>query len=112
MHAREKRLFWIGLLIGVGAWIGFTILEVFRLKFGACIQSLHASEVCLVADAFFFADYLVIAVIGLVMSGSNLMGYFKCSREAGDQFKSFTNNLMSQAATAAVSHQLRGGAAA
>jgi hypothetical protein len=48
------------------------------------------------------ADYLIIPIIGCILSSSNLVGYFKCSREAGDQFKAMTSNLMQQAATRAV----------
>lgn len=52
------------------------------------------------------ADYLIIPIIGGIMGSSNLVGYFKCSREAKDQFKDFTSGLMKKAATQAVTHSL------
>lgn len=80
IHSGEKRLFWIGLFANVGVWGGLAFFAIVRLKF----------------------DYLVIPIIACIMGSSNMVGYFKCSREAGEQLKSMTNNLMQQAATRAV----------
>lgn len=80
IHSGEKRMFWIGLFANVVAWGALAFFAIVRLKF----------------------DYLIIPIIGCIMGTSNLVGYFKCSREAGDQLKSMTNNLMQQAATRAV----------
>ncbi|KAL6755091.1 hypothetical protein V8C86DRAFT_2684343 [Haematococcus lacustris] len=80
IHAGEKRMFWIGLFTTVVAWPALAFFALVRIKL----------------------DYLIIPIIGTIMAVSNLVGYFKCSREAGDQFKAMTNNLMQQAATRAV----------
>ena len=52
------------------------------------------------------ADYLIIPIIGTVLSSSNMVGYFKCSREAGDQLKAMTSSIMQKAATSAVSNAM------
>ena len=45
----EKRLFWIGLIANVAAWVGVAILEIFRLKFGEDLRSVSFS-ICLRTD--------------------------------------------------------------
>ncbi len=52
------------------------------------------------------ADYLIIVIIGGLMTFTNLYGYFKCSREAADEFKAMTGNLMSKVATTAVTSSM------
>ncbi len=43
--------------------------------------------------------YLLIPVTGALLGGSNLFGYFKCSKEASAQLKSMTGNLVTSAMT-------------
>jgi hypothetical protein len=59
-----------------------------------------------VAMAMCAAAYLIIPIIGTILGSSNLVGYFKCSREAGDQLKAVTGNLMQRAATHAVTNAM------
>mmetsp|Transcript_15385 Transcript_15385/g.26631 ORF Transcript_15385/g.26631 Transcript_15385/m.26631 type:complete len:182 (+) Transcript_15385:89-634(+) len=84
IHPGEKRMFWLGLFAGLVAWVALTFFEIVRLKF----------------------DYLIIPIIGTILNSSNFVGYFKCSREAGEQLQAMTSNLMSRAATHAVTSSL------
>jgi hypothetical protein len=34
IHPREKRLFWIGLFVGLGAWAALAFFALVRFKFG------------------------------------------------------------------------------
>ena len=43
------------------------------------------------------AEYLLIPIIGVVMGVSNLVGYFKCSKDAKNQVKQMGANLMGSA---------------
>mmetsp|Transcript_16778 Transcript_16778/g.50267 ORF Transcript_16778/g.50267 Transcript_16778/m.50267 type:complete len:186 (-) Transcript_16778:62-619(-) len=83
----EKTWFWVALVGNVGAWAALALMEIFRLKF----------------------DYLIIPIIGLTLGSSNLVGYFKCSREAKDQLQSMTTSIMTSAATSYVTNAVRTG---
>lgn len=48
----------------------------------------------------------------MILGSSNLVGYFKCSREAKDQLSSMTTSIMTSAATSYVTNAVRGGGAA
>ena len=110
-------------------WIGLGIFAIFRLKLGekeqsprctipaCCILWCHISSSprmtcpeswemsrndCMLAsdDALiFFADYLLIVVIAVVLSCANVFGYTKCSKEASNQFKAMATNAMRQGLT-------------
>jgi hypothetical protein len=71
----EKRFFWLAMMMSTGHWILAIIIAVFGLS-----------------------SYIIVAVLGLLFAGSNLYGYFKCSREAQADlqgyFNSTSNNLM------------------
>lgn len=54
-------------------------------------------------------DYLIIPVIAIIMGSSNFYGYFKCSREAQAQVQSYSNNLMTSAATSYMSNAMKAG---
>ena len=56
---REKRIFWLSMLLITAHWIAAAIIALFGLS-----------------------SYIIVAILGLLFSGSNLWGYFKCSREA------------------------------
>jgi hypothetical protein len=43
------------------------------------------------------AAYLLIPITGVVLGSSNLIGYFKCSKEAKKQLQSMGTNLISAA---------------
>mmetsp|Transcript_36494 Transcript_36494/g.81251 ORF Transcript_36494/g.81251 Transcript_36494/m.81251 type:complete len:178 (-) Transcript_36494:728-1261(-) len=73
----EKRLFWIALMANCLGWGVLVFIEVITFKF----------------------QWLIIPIIGLIMGSSNLVGYFKCSREAKDQVKNMTNSLLTSAVT-------------
>lgn len=75
INAREKRLFWSGLVANCGVWALFSMFAIFGLHGG----------------------YLVLTIIGLIMAGSNLIGYYKCSKEAKAQLSAMSGNLMTSA---------------
>lgn len=72
---REKRFFWFAMMLATGHWILAVIISIFGLS-----------------------SYIIVSVLGLLFAGSNLYGYFKCSREAQADlqgyFNSTSNNLM------------------
>ncbi len=50
------------------------------------------------------ADYLLVVVVAVVLSGANVVGYTKCSKQASAQLKSYaqqavTSGLTVQSAT-------------
>jgi hypothetical protein len=49
---------------------------------------------------FLLADYLIVPVVALILGGSNLLGYFKCSKEAKNQLQN--TSLMTSAFTSSV----------
>lgn len=75
IHGAEKWWFWISQLANVGAWVFFAIFALFRLKF----------------------EYLLVDIIGIILGMSNLVGYFKCSREAKQQLQSMGASMISGA---------------
>eukprot|EP00798_Chlamydomonas_sp_ICE-L_P003768 gene3768-13831_t len=77
INAYEKRMFWILLGANCVVWAVFGFFSLIRLKF----------------------EYLIIPIIGFIMGSSNFVGYFKCSREAGDQVKSMAGSMMTKTMT-------------
>jgi hypothetical protein len=53
------------------------------------------------------AAYLLIPIIGVVLGGSNLAGYFKCSKDAKKQLQSMTANMATNAMASAMTGRLQ-----
>jgi hypothetical protein len=53
------------------------------------------------------AGYLLIPITGMVLGGSNLAGYFKCSKDAKKQLQSMTANMATSAMTSAMTGRLQ-----
>jgi hypothetical protein len=53
------------------------------------------------------AGYLLIPIIGVVLGASNLIGYFKCSKDAKKQLQSMTANMATTAMTHAMTNRLQ-----
>lgn len=51
--------------------------------------------------------YLLIPVIGVVLGGSNLAGYFKCSKDAKKQLQAMTANMATTAMASAMTGRLQ-----
>lgn len=51
--------------------------------------------------------YLLIPITGVVLGGSNLAGYFKCSKDAKKQLQSMTANMATSAMTSAMTGRLQ-----
>lgn len=56
---REKRLFWLALMLMFAHWVLAIVIAFFGLS-----------------------KYILVAIIGLLFTSGNAFGYFKCSREA------------------------------
>jgi hypothetical protein len=50
---------------------------------------------------------LLIPITGVVLGGSNLAGYFKCSKDAKKQLQSMTANMATSAMTSAMTGRLQ-----
>lgn len=83
IHGSEKWWFWIAQLGNLGAWIFLSIFSLFRLKF----------------------DYLLLDIIAILLQMSNLVGYFKCSREAKQQLQNYGASLISGAVSQGVAQR-------
>lgn len=66
VHRSEAMLFWAGLVLAPVVWLVFAILSLIR----------------------FSPNYLIITCVGVVLSSTNLFGYFKCSRSSQERAKS------------------------
>ena len=45
------------------------------------------------------ADYLLVVVVAVVLSGANVVGYTKCSKQASAQFKSYAQQAVTSGLT-------------
>lgn len=80
---REKRFFWLACMGATAHWILACIIAVFGLS-----------------------SYIIVAIMGLLFSGSNLWGYFKCSREAQADLKGYINSTSNTLMQGAIKQQL------
>lgn len=78
----EKVIFWAGLVGNAAIWVLFTFMT-------------------LISPSNW--EYLLICVIALMMGGSNLYGYFRCSNEARQYVKDQAQKAIAQAAASVVS---------
>lgn len=71
----------------------------------ACCIAVHLYE-CIFVFVL-LTGYLIIPIIGVVLGGSNLVGYFKCSKDAKKQLQTMTANMATNAMTSAVTGRLQ-----
>lgn len=83
MLPREKRFFWTALMGATAHWILACVIAIFGLS-----------------------SYIIVSIMGLLFSGSNLWGYFKCSREAQADLKGYINSTSNTLVQGALKQQL------
>eukprot|EP00882_Tetradesmus_deserticola_P000758 GHRQ01000828.1.p1 GENE.GHRQ01000828.1~~GHRQ01000828.1.p1 ORF type:complete len:196 (+),score=63.77 GHRQ01000828.1:1695-2282(+) len=81
----ESRWFWIVLVASPALWALLSLSALLGLDWG----------------------YLLIPITGMVLGGSNLAGYFKCSKDAKKQLQSMTANMATSAMTSAMTGRLQ-----
>jgi len=81
----ESKYFWIILICAPIAWALLSLTALLGLEWG----------------------YLIIPIIGVVLGSSNLIGYFKCSKDAKKQLQSMTANMATTAMTHAMTNRLQ-----
>ena len=52
------------------------------------------------------ADYLLVVVVAVVLSGANVVGYTKCSKQASAQLKSYATQAVTSGLTVRCCHAL------
>jgi hypothetical protein len=67
IHANDSRVFWTALYVSPGLWGLFALGALFSFNF----------------------KWLLVVVVGLVLSGANLIGYWKCERDAKSKLQAF-----------------------
>ena len=72
LNVTDGRIFWWTLYASPIAWIGLGVVCV--LKFNI--------------------SYLLMVVIALVLNGANIVGYYKCNRDATDQIRKYIGKTM------------------
>ncbi|CEL93044.1 unnamed protein product [Vitrella brassicaformis CCMP3155] len=70
INSTDKNVFWAGLWLWPVAWVVFLFVEIFRLQF----------------------TYLPIPIMGLILAGSNTIGYWKCSKDAKDKVRQWAQH--------------------
>ena len=74
VSAFDSRIFWTVLYLTPVGWAGLALLAVVKLN----------------------VDYLLLAVIAVILSGSNAYGYHKCSKAQQNQLKGLVNRGIAQ----------------
>ena len=72
----DSRIFWYSMYVNTIVWIVFSILALIRFKF----------------------DWLLVCVVALVLSTSNLVGYTKCSKDAKTNMQQRMRSVVTQGA--------------
>lgn len=70
----DSRMFWTVLYLTPAVWVVLGIVAFLKLN----------------------VDYLLLIVIALLLSGSNLLGYLKCSKAAQNQLKGLRTQIFTQ----------------
>jgi hypothetical protein len=73
-------------------------------------MQLPCDEAEVMLDSFiscWSAGYLLIPITGVILSGSNLIGYLKCSKDAKKQLQSMAANMATSAMTSAVTGRIQ-----
>lgn len=81
IHPTDSRMFWVGIYATPVVWFVFGIGALTGLRF----------------------QWLLIVAVALVLSGANVIGYWKCSKDAGQKIRSFVTSQV-------LSHAVPGGA--
>ena len=58
-----------------------------------------------IISIFGLSSYIIVSVLGLLFAGSNLYGYFKCSREAQADLQGYLNSTSSNLMQGALKQQ-------
>ncbi len=74
VNAFDSRMFWLVLYATPVVWVLLGIIAFLKLN----------------------VDYLLLVVIAVLLSGANLLGYFKCSKAAQNQLKGLRSELFAQ----------------
>lgn len=82
----DKNIFWFVLMATPLIWISFLALSLFNLQF----------------------EWMMVLLMAIALSGSNVYGYFRCSREQKAQFQQMMQNGAQQGAMYAVRHNMLG----
>jgi len=72
INTTDSRIFWGALYVFPAIWIVLGIICILR----------------------FDVTYLVIVVIALVLSGANIIGYYKCNKDATEQMRAYLGKTM------------------
>ena len=74
VNKNDSRMFWTILYATPGVWVLLGIIAFLKLN----------------------VDYLLLVVIAVLLSGANLVGYLKCSKEAKKQLQGLRTQLFTQ----------------
>lgn len=77
VNEMEKLFFWITMLITLVLWVLFAVFNVLGLRF----------------------ETLLLTVVAIALTLSNLIGYFKCAKDAGQQMRNYATQMIVQQAT-------------
>ncbi|KAK9831844.1 hypothetical protein WJX81_000735 [Elliptochloris bilobata] len=81
INGKDKAVFWWSLWTLPILWLLMGVVALVKLK----------------------VDYLLVVVVALVLSGANVVGYTKCSKEASQQLRNLAAQAVSSGFTAAMS---------
>ncbi|BDA41070.1 Golgi apparatus membrane protein TVP23 homolog B [Coccomyxa sp. Obi] len=81
INGKDSACFWWTLYVVPVIWLLLGIVAIVRLKI----------------------DYLLVVVVAVVLSGANVVGYTKCSKQASAQLKSYAQQAVTSGLTAAIS---------
>ncbi len=82
----DSHFFWIGLFVAPGLWVIFFLTALFSLKF----------------------QWLVLVIIALVMTFSNLMGYLRCRLGSTQSVTNIANQYMQRQVLSNVMNMFKG----
>eukprot|EP00775_Hariotina_reticulata_P012116 gene12116-12255_t len=85
INPHESRWFWVVVWATPGIWALLCLSALLGLDWG----------------------YLLIPIIGVILGGSNLIGYLKCSKDAKKQLQSMAANMATSAMTSAVTGRIQ-----
>jgi len=87
LNAMDARIFWWTMYVTPLLWIALGLIGVLKFEL----------------------NWLIVVVIALALNGANLVGYFKCDREAAERLQDAVGASMMGAAMGSVAAALRGG---
>lgn len=81
INKKDSACFWWTLYVMPVAWLVMGILALVRLKF----------------------EYLLVVIVAVVLTGSNVIGFTKCSKQASKQIRDMASSAITTGLTAAMS---------